>query len=125
MELINYILLSFVTYLGLFCGMILVFIAPEEQKPGRRYFGLVQNICISIIAGTLVFYFSFLNLIMAILLIGLVFVKRDNMYFTYVMFAPVLFFSSQINSQTLLISAMIFVYGLATGSLFSNVKKKY
>ncbi|MFP4112012.1 MAG: hypothetical protein ACLFPQ_00645 [Candidatus Woesearchaeota archaeon] len=38
MNFITYLIAAIVSYLGVFAGNLLIFIAPEELAPGRKYF---------------------------------------------------------------------------------------
>ncbi|MBN2566507.1 hypothetical protein JXB02_00290 [Candidatus Woesearchaeota archaeon] len=52
--LLSFLLVSLVVFLGIYAGIALAFIAPEELAPGRKYFGLMRTV-----AQTLVFTFLF------------------------------------------------------------------
>lgn len=122
MEFVNYALLSLVSYIGLFCGALLVFIAPEEQKPGVKYFLLMQKIFLILIIILLLYKFSIINLFLAIVLFLFAISKRINNYFVYVLFAPLLYLSLPNKTYSLIIASLIFLYGLPTGSLIVKTK---
>ncbi len=59
---LTYILSSIACFLGLIFGMILIFIAPEEQKPGKKYFILLENIFLILMTLFLLIYFYYYKL---------------------------------------------------------------
>jgi len=131
MELINYLLAGLISFFGLIFGMILVSIAPEEQKPGRKYFILLQNLFFILSA---VFFLIFLELnaifiFLAVVLLIVYFlkVKVENVKRSQSMYLilAVIFFLSLRSSNLFLIEAvLIFLFGMPTGSLLFNRKKK-
>ena len=56
MEFINYFFASIISFLGLAAGILLIKIAPEEQKPLKKYFEICRK---SILI--LIFLFAILN----------------------------------------------------------------
>ena len=47
-ELIKYILVMFITFLGFFIGTVISNLAKEEIKPGKKYFKILKTILIPI-----------------------------------------------------------------------------
>ena len=74
MQFLNYFLASIMYYLGLLAGILLVKIAPEEQKPLSRYFEWLRKLILLLIFLFLIFYYSNSPAYMAALLIYLVFI---------------------------------------------------
>src|SRR3989338_1294893 len=65
MQIINYFLASIISYLGIALGMTLAYIAPEEQKPGKKYFAILKYVFfISILAFLLSFYYKNIFLVL-------------------------------------------------------------
>ena len=133
MQFINYFFVSLISFLGLFIGTMLVRIAPEEQKPLRKYFLLSRKILFVLIFLFLIFYYfhktAYLSTI--IIIFGfLIFVeyKINDLFkksiFNYLFFG-ILFFLSSINQNLFVIeSSLILLYGLPTASLLCNKKEK-
>ena len=57
MQIINYFLASIISYLGIALGIILIYIAPEEQKHGKGYFLFLRNIFFMLILLFLLFFY--------------------------------------------------------------------
>ena len=124
METINYILLSVVSYTGLFCGVVLAFIAPEEQRPGRNYFLFAQKILL----GTIVMVLLTLNpniytLAISVILLTMIFFRNLNNYVAYFLFVPALYLSINNTPLILIVSTQVFLYGMLTGTLIVQPKK--
>lgn len=118
---ISYLIVLILSFCGVFIGGILALIAPEELKRGEKYWKSLKYVFILLIIIS-IFYYSikYSNMVTAILIsaaiVFLKLVKRE-----YPAFAFVLFFSSIINQNFLLVSAsLIFVYGLFIGTLGSG-----
>ena len=94
MQFINYFFASVVSFLGLLIGIILVKIAPEEQKPLEKYFVLLRRILLLLIFIFLMFYYIgkvFYILTLASYLVFLLFVeyKLDDSIINLVGFVEV------------------------------------
>ena len=123
MELINYTLLTIVTYIGIFCGVVLSFISPEELKPGRRYFLIMQKILLFLMSISLFYHITFINIILSLTIVLFAIIQK-NSFIAYLLFAIIIFINVQNIALVTIISVLIFLYGLPTGSLLSNTKKK-
>lgn len=133
MQLINYFFASIISFLGLLIGILLVKIAPEEQKPLGKYFAILRKILLLIIFIFIIFYYfnDYLNLAAAILLFMLlVFIeckirslpKKSAMIYSIL---GVLFFLSSKNTNLFAIeSSMVLLYGLPTASLMYSRKER-
>lgn len=134
MLFINYFLASLVSFFGLILGIILVSIAPEEQKPGKKYFIPLQNLFF-ILSVFFFLYFLKINIYIIFLiaiLLAIYFLKikvKDNLRkseFLYFLLAIIFFLSSKNTSMFLTESVVIFLFGMPTGSLlFNKTKKNY
>ncbi|MFW5852711.1 MAG: hypothetical protein ACOCUR_01665, partial [Nanoarchaeota archaeon] len=51
-EIIQYSLVAIASFLGIVMGNVLVFIAPEELEPGRRWFRIVSSSIMTILCLT-------------------------------------------------------------------------
>ena len=123
MELINYTLLTIVTYIGIFCGVVLSFISPEELKPGKRYFLIMQKILLFLMSISLFYHITFINIILSLTIVLFAIIQK-NSFIAYLLFAIIIFINVQNIALVTIISVLIFLYGLPTGSLLSNTKKK-
>ncbi len=117
------ILTLVVVFLGLFIGIALAFIAPEELRAGRKYFKWFKTILLLLmIAGMVYFgvdlYLAVLNIFM---LAAFYMFEKEYWVLGFVLL------SSNVSSEAFFIqSALAFVYGLPEGTLFAEniIKKK-
>ena len=133
MQFINYFFASVVSFLGLLIGIILVKIAPEEQKPLEKYFVLLRRILLLLIFIFLMFYYIgkvFYILTLASYLAFLLFVeyKLDDSIIKSMLIYTVLgilFFASASNLNLFVMdSSLILLYGIPTASLMYSRKDK-
>ena len=120
LTIIQILLASIFVFLGLFIGLILAFSAKEELKNGKKYFLLAQWFILPIILALLLFYFNniYVWLLILVFVLLYLFVFNYCKYFLYWALA-VLFFLSTINNKLFIFtSLLIFIYGLAEGSLY-------
>ena len=68
---LSYFLASITTYLGLLVGLILIKMAPEEQKPGKRYFILLRKILFFILFIPMLYYYK-INIAFSLALLAFV-----------------------------------------------------
>ncbi len=133
MQFINYFFASVISFFGLLMGILLIKIAPEEQKPLEKYFILLRKILLLIIFIFIMFYYSnaYLNLVVLIVyflfLLFIEFKFNDLLKKSIIIYATlgVLFFLSLSNSNLFAIeSSLILLYGIPTASLLYNRKEK-
>ena len=121
MQFINYFLASLITFAGLIVGIILIKIAPEEQKPLERYFSIARIfLLITIFAFLILFYFkNYLILTISLLLFSFfIEYKMKNKHNLQFIILGIVFFISSQNQKLLAIeSALIFLYGVLISSL--------
>lgn len=105
-----------ISILGLFVGGFLAFVSPEEMEKGEKYFRII---CYLLILILIIFSFYSFNVWLFILglILGLIFY---NEYFYLGIYSV----SSLISGSTILSSSLIFVYGLASGSML-YFRKRY
>lgn len=63
---------SLIAGLGIFCGVFLAFISPEELKPGKKYFTLLHHIMLTAII--ILIAVSFFTQIRSMLILSLIFI---------------------------------------------------
>lgn len=112
------ILASMIAFSGLFFGHLLQYIAPEEIKPGKRYFISLQYILIAVLCITLLYEVS-LHLNAGTIIaffIGMASVLMMKLRYLYL--GAAVFASSVILSKFfVLVASLVFLYGLPVGTL--------
>lgn len=133
MQFINYFFASVISFSGCIIGLMLINIAPEEQKPLEKYFILLRKILLFLIFIFLIFYFfnDYFNLLILIgYFVFLLFIeykindlfKKSTINYTLL---GILFFLSSKNTNLFVIeSSLILLYGLPVASLIYNKKEK-
>ena len=133
MQFINYFFASLISFSGLLIGILLVKIAPEEQKPLEKYFILARKLLLLTIFIFLAFFY-FNNYFNLAALIGyfvfLLFIEnkmKDLLRKSIIIYTAfgVLFFLSSKNINLFTIEAsLILLYGILTASLIYNKKQR-
>lgn len=134
MQIITYFSASIVSYLGLLLGIVLISIAPEEQRPGIRYFIFFKQLLLLLILSFLLLFYE-INLILALIILFLFAVslfnkkidlikKLEKYYLVYFIFGIAFFISSKIIDFFVIESILIFLYGIPSASVIFNLKKK-
>ena len=121
--------------MGLLAGILLVKIAPEEQKPLRRYFEWMRKLILLLIFLFPGFYYLNNPIYIIALLIYLVFIifveyklgsllRKSIIIYTAL---GIIFYLSSKNSNLFAIeSSLIFLHGVPSASLmFSKKEKNY
>ncbi len=133
MQFINYFFVSIISFLGLFIGILLVKIAPEEQRPLRKHFILMKKILLLTIFIFLIFYYYNKLIYLILLIIFFIFLffveYRNNdllkkSIVNYFIFGILFFLSSKNNNLFVMESSLILLYGMPTASLIYNKKEK-
>lgn len=127
--MLSYILAVIISFLGLLVGSLLICMASEEQKPGKKYFVFVQNIILSLIIAFLLFFYNlniFLIIIISIIVYLLsVYIKNPNRsYALYALFGVFFYMVFKNNNLLIILSILVFIYGLVTAFLLTDVKNK-
>ena len=124
--LLTYLALLIITFLGLFIGLAIGYLAQEELKPGINYFNILRHLLF--IAVLVVFFVKnpsipFIILTAAIIIIFSFSRHRETLY--YYALAVIFFISRRFNGFSLL-SPLIFLYGFPVGSiyLYNHIKDK-
>ena len=120
---LSYFLASVLSFLGLLVGIILIKLAPEEQKPGKKYFILIKKIILFLIIALFFIYLK-INLIILFLLLIITLIMLTNKKITlesnllvYLMLGIFFSLSSKIFYLFIIESVLIFLYGIPTSSL--------
>jgi len=133
MQFINYFFVSIISFSGLIIGLMLIKIAPEEQKSLEKYLILARKIILLMIFIFLMFYFFnswFYALTLAAYFMFLLFIEykaNDMLKKSMLIYAVlgILFFLSSKNANLFTIeSSLILLYGLPTASLMYKIKEK-
>lgn len=116
---LSYALTSVIVGIGLICGMAIGHFAHEELKPGKKYLELFQA---AALAFALFFFFmQYLSIAKSAVLMAAAMLaagkaaKLKKDYIAYLALAAVFYLSS--NHMAQIVSALIFLYSLPTGSL--------
>lgn len=132
MQFINYFLASLVSFSGLLIGILLVKIAPEEQKPLARYFELARKSILILISFFLIFYFQNNAAYVAALLVCIIFVILAEISFRslwkksviiYAALGLTFYLSSKNLSLFAVQSSLILLYGIPTASILYRKKE--
>ena len=126
---LNYFLASIASYLGLLVGAILIKLAPEEQKSGRKYFIFLKMLLFFLIIALLllsykvnaIFSLALLIFIIILMLHGKLHLEKSSL--VYLLFGIIFYLSSKNNNLFALQSALMFLYGIPNSSLVINPKK--
>lgn len=127
---LSYFLASVISYLGLLIGVILIKIAPEEQKPGRKYFIFLKKILFFLIIALPLYYYK-INIIFSLALLSLIAafmlcnkLRLDKSYLVYFLMGVIFAVSSRFIGLFVLESVLILLYGIPNASLALRIKKK-
>ena len=133
MQFINYFFASIISFSGLIIGLMLVKIAPEEQKKLKKYLILARKIIISLIFIFIIFYYFDSWFYVAALIAYFAFLffmeyrANDMMKKSMLVYAVlgILFFLSSKNANLFIIeSSLVLLYGMPTASLMYKIKEK-
>jgi len=128
---LNYFLASIITYLGLLLGVILIKLAPEEQKPGKKYFILFKKILFFLIIVSILFYYKINIILTTILLLFTIIlilngkISLNKSSLVYFFLGIIFYLSSRIFDLFIVESVLIFLYGIPNSSLILKKKNYY
>lgn len=136
MNFLSFFLLSLFSIIGLLIGIILILLAPEEQRPGKKYFQLIQNVIFALILLVFLFYIKLSLIYLVLLLISLIILyfllltkvkdKFRTVNYVYFILAFIFFFSFQYNLLFLIESVLVMLIGIPAASLlFKKSKRNY
>lgn len=127
-DLIRYILLLIVSYLGLGVGIVISHMAKEEIKPGQKYFIILKQLIFCIIF----FYFlSYLKLqifisLPLVVLVGTVTyflleqIKHLNSDLFFYIFFSIIIFETRTSNVAPILFTLIFMFGVVVSSIKSE-----
>ena len=128
--MLTYICTLVFSFLGVYVGALLAYIAPDELKPGRMYFRALMN-AILVLIPLFILYAYNANIFVLILLGA---VASVFLYFTsetspvnqiaYFAMGIAFFFGTRTVDLFIIVSALIFLYGLPLGSLYVSRRLK-
>lgn len=109
---------------GIFFGLILSFIAPEELSPGRKYFIFLRRSLFVLAVLLILFMFhkqlylisAFLVLSAVLLVLDVTIKKHFVSFLPYLLFLPVFFLNTKPPFH-LVLATLIFLYGFPLGTL--------
>lgn len=134
MQFATYFFASILSFLGLLIGIILVKIAPEEQRPLLKYFGIMRRIILFLIFIFLIFYFYsnvfYLSMLISYLIFAAIIELRihdlKRRFMLIYLILGILFYLSKGNTGLFAIeSALILLHGLPTASLTHYSKDEF
>lgn len=122
--MLTYMVTALFAFLGVYVGALLAFIAPEELKPGMTYFRAFENTLLVFLMMILLYAYE-ANIFVLILLgvsasIFLYYTKETTPVnqIAYFLLGIAFFFSTKTMDLFIVISTLIFLYGLPLGSIF-------
>jgi len=125
MTFLAYSAAALIAFSGLVIGAFLALSAKEEMPTARKYFPWLQKALFLAMVAVFFNFFKVSPVIMVIIyaLILFMIAKKQELGY-YPLLAVVFFFLGQGTQSLFLISALIFLYGFPTGSLFAMQRKK-
>jgi hypothetical protein len=127
MELLTYFLVLLAAYLGIVAGYFIMLVAPEEKKPGMKYFNFLSYF-IFYLSIAFIILFSYKNPIylLIVLVLGIIFYlsKRIQLYSAYALFSVFLYLYSVSIPEFLVFSALTFGFGIVSGAIICDLKDK-
>ncbi len=127
--MLNYLLAPIIAFFGFPVGVFFSFTNPEEMKPGKKYFHLLQNIFVVLVLFLVLELYN-LNIIFSAITTSIVFIllfywkNKYKSIITYFALAILLALSSKNQNIFAIQAALITLYGIPTGSLEAPKKGK-
>jgi len=121
MTFLAYSAAALIAFSGIFAGAFLTFFTKEEMPTARKYFPWLQKALFLVMIAIFFNFFKVNGIIMLIAYILILFmiVKKQTLDY-YPLLAIIFFLLGQGNESLFMISALIFIYGFPTGSLFAT-----
>jgi len=123
MNFLNYLLVALISFLGLIAGIIIISMAKEEQRPGRKYFMVTKDIILLLIIFFLGYYLKLISIIFVLLILAVYLLKKYKFrklkedYLVYSILGLALFISKDMDNLFLIIASLTFIYGLIYGAV--------
>ena len=79
MNQISYFISLIISFIGLYIGLALAYIAPEELKPGEKYLIVLQNFVLAVIILVFVYYIGnnvFLAIVISLITLLFLFYRK-------------------------------------------------
>jgi hypothetical protein len=128
---ITYFLASIIAYMGLFLGMLLIKLAPEEQKPGIKYFIFIKKVLFFLIMLFLLYFYR-IHYLLSILLLIIISIlmltgkmKLNASAVIYFLFGVIFYLSYKQQDLFVIESVLIFLYGIPNASLMLKKNNYY
>jgi hypothetical protein len=126
-ELIKYILVMFITFLGFFIGTVISNLAKEEIKPGKKYFKILKTILIPIMFYVMIIKYvgygvSLIPTVIILLFAYSLNYKLESFYTDVILsiFLSILF----VESLNTTMSILILMYSMFSAGYLFNIKFK-
>ena len=122
MDYFTYSITAFITFIGIFMGLMLAKASPDEAHAFKKYIPSLQLLCLILSQVLLFIYFPFiiagLIFILSFTFMFLFWRKRDINLLDYIVFSGVFIISSLNYSAHFYMTAIIFAFGILAGILF-------
>ncbi len=129
--MIKEVLTITISLIGFLLGVILSYIAPEELKPGKKYFIFMKGFLFYLILAYSLFLFIYFQNFYFTLIpiiyfpINLFYIKKQRKYLQTIsnyLFFIIIYITITImvsnNNLLIILPVLIFLYGLPAGTLF-------
>lgn len=122
--MLTYILTTVFVFSGVYVGALLAFIAPEELKPGRNYFKAFENTLLVFTILLLLYAYEanlFVLIFLGVVLSIFLYYTCENTpvnQISYFLLGIAFYFAAKSVDLFIIISTMIFLYGLPLGSMY-------
>jgi len=126
MNKIYLFLISLISFLGIIVGIILNKIAKEEIKFGKfgaRYFVWMKRIILILLIIIVTYFIENIALVLSFFIIGFILSIFLSEYFSLSL--AMLFGFLNESKVFIIISSLVFLYGLPYGSMLRRIKKEY
>lgn len=127
---LSYALAAIMSFLGIIVGIILIKMAPEEQKPGKKYFIFLRMLFFLFMIAAFLFFYR-ISLIfssaLVVFIVALMLNRKlhlEKASLVYLLLGFLFYFSSKIFSLFVIESALIFLYGIPSASLAISPKAR-
>jgi len=105
--------ISFLAFLGIYAGFALALIAPEEIKPGQKYFKPLLSILIALVFFLAYYQKNFIvSIILCLLMLVYVYVVKNSRYI-YSLCGILIFFAT----DKLIVASILFLTGMVVSSI--------
>lgn len=129
-DILSFIIISLISYLGILVGFLIAYMAKEELKPCKKHFILVSNIILGfmLLFGLALFDMNiYIKIILPLVLVYFLFAKPaiQNKTYIFYFFAGIIFYLSSRNIDfMLIIGSLIFFYGFLVSAINLDLKQK-